>query len=356
MNGERIHKALGTADWQQAQQIVRDLETRTNCTDIQTPIALITIDQAWLRFMADLEARKLHPATVRKYRLLQKQMGEFATRNGTRFLSQLDIDGMSEFRNGWNDGALSGSKKLERLRAFFRFAVKRKWITENPASDLKAPKVSLKPTMPFTHQEMRRILEAVDIYCREISANGRENARRLRAFVLILRYSGMRISDVVNLTTERFVGNRLFLYTQKTGVPVHIVVPEFVLRALESMPRKSENHLFWSGVGKLESIVRSWQTRLRRLFQLAGVVTGHAHRFRDTFAVELLLAGIPIERVSILLGHQSTRVTEKHYNPWVRSRQEQLEADLERAWSRDPLVLIEAKATRRLRGERERVN
>jgi hypothetical protein len=49
-------------------------------------------------------------------------------------------------------------------------------------------------------------------------------------------------------------------------------------------------------------------------------------------------------------------LTEKHYNPWVRSRQEQLEADLERAWSRDPLVLVEAKATRRLRGERERVN
>jgi integrase/recombinase XerD len=210
--------------------------------------------------------------------------------------------------------------------------------------------------MPFTHEEMSRILEAVDVYCRESPANGRENARRLRAFVLLLRYSGMRISDVVNLTAERLVGNRLFLYTAKTGVPVHIVVPEFVLRVLESTPRKSENHFFWSGAGKLESIVRSWQTRLRRLFHLAGVMNGHAHRFRDTFAVELLLAGVPIERVSILLGHQSTRVTEKHYNPWVRSRQEQLEADLERAWSRDPLVLVQAKATRRLRGERERVN
>ena len=62
---------------------------------------------------------------------------------------------------------------------------------------------------------------------------------------------------------------------------------------------------------------------------------------RDSFGVELLLAGIPIEWVSVLLGHQSVKVTEKHYNPWVRSRQEQLEADLQRAWSRDPLVLLE---------------
>jgi len=60
-----------------------------------------------------------------------------------------------------------------------------------------------------------------------------------------------------------------------------------------------------------------------------------SHRFRDTFAVELLLAGVPIERVSVLLGHQSVRITEKHYNPWVRSRQEQLEADVRNAWAND---------------------
>lgn len=80
-------------------------------------------------------------------------------------------------------------------------------------------------------------------------------------------------------------------------------------------------------------MVRSWQTRLRKLFKLANVPNGHPHRFCDTFAVELLLAGVPIERVSILLGHQSVRITEKHYAPWARSRQEQLEADLANAWS-----------------------
>lgn len=36
---------------------------------------------------------------------------------------------------------------------------------------------------------------------------------------------------------------------------------------------------------------------------------------RDTFAVELLLKGTPIEEVAILLGHSSIRVTEKHYSP-----------------------------------------
>jgi len=83
MNGERLHKALGTADWQKAQQIVRELETGTNRTDMRTQIGPTTLDQAWLRFMADLDARKLHPETIRKYRLLQKQMKEFVAHKGT---------------------------------------------------------------------------------------------------------------------------------------------------------------------------------------------------------------------------------------------------------------------------------
>jgi len=50
------------------------------------------------------------------------------------------------------------------------------------------------------------------------------------------------------------------------------------------------------------------------------------------FAVELLFAGVPIDRVSVLLGHRSVRMTEKHYLPWVKARQEQLTASIQRAW------------------------
>ena len=45
----------------------------------------------------------------------------------------------------------------------------------------------------------------------------------------------------------------------------------------------------------------------------------------------------------VLLGHTSIRVTEKHYSPWVRERQEQAEADIRRTWTKDPVVLLETK-------------
>lgn len=77
---------------------------------------------------------------------------------------------------------------------------------------------------------------------------------------------------------------------------------------------------------------------------------GYAHQFSDTFAVELLKAEVPIERVSVLLGHASVRITEKHYNPWNRARQVQAEVNVQRAWSRDPMVILEQKGPSPLRG------
>jgi integrase/recombinase XerD len=47
----------------------------------------------------------------------------------------------------------------------------------------------------------------------------------------------------------------------------------------------------------------------------------------------MLLAGVPLEQVSILLGHKSVKITEKHYAPWVKARQEQLAANVCKAWN-----------------------
>jgi len=110
-----------------------------------------------------------------------------------------------------------------------------------------------------------------------------------------------------------------------------------------------KQHWFWSGSGKLDSALTNWRKRLKRLFQIAKIPDGHAHRFRDTFAGELLLAGVPIESVSVLLGHSSVRITEKHYASWVQSRQNQLEEDLRKAWENDPI----AQSTGYARGTRD---
>ena len=51
----------------------------------------------------------------------------------------------------------------------------------------------------------------------------------------------------------------------------------------------------------------------------------HSHMLRDTFAVEMLLAGVPLEKVSKMLGHESVAMTERSYAKWTASRRQQLE-------------------------------
>ena len=106
--------------------------------------------------------------------------------------------------------------------------------------------------------------------------------------------------------------------------------------------------------------IGDWQAKIKKVFDLAGISKGLgnavSHRLRDTFAVELLQAGVPIERVSVLLGHQSVRVTERHYNPWVRSRQEQLEADVASAWKLDPHLNEKKLGTNQVHFAKGRLN
>ena len=255
---------------------------------------------------------------------------------------------MRKFRATWPDSAISALKKPERLRSFFRFVQESGWLTTNPAAKLKNPKVSQQPTMPFSREGMVEILAACDRYPDSYRRTGEANAKRLRALVLLFRYSGLRIRDTVTLPSDRINGNKLFLYIAKTGVPVWCPLPDVVIQALEVCPRTCERYFFWTGESKGKSAVGDWQRSLRKLFRLASIENGHAHRFRDTFVVELLLAGVPLERVSVLLGHSSMKVTEKHYSPWVRSRQEQLEADVRRSWGEDPVTFAQTKGTKKV--------
>lgn len=134
------------------------------------------------------------------------------------------------------------------------------------------------------------------------------------------------------------------------------MLPEFVVRTLDALPRVAVTHFFWSGSGTPDGVVSSWRKRLTKLFSKAGVPSGHAHHFRDSFATELLLGSVPTERVAILLGHQSVKVTEKYYSAWTGERQRQIEADLQRAWDRDPIVLLETKGTPEVHENSEVVN
>jgi integrase/recombinase XerD len=245
-------------------------------------------------------------------------------------LSHLDVDVLRTFRASWPYSPLSARKRLEYLRSFFRFCHDSGWIDRNPAMAVKSSKAEQNPTLPFSDEEIERILVAA----RGLKDFGRYGPR-IEPMVLLLRYSGLRMQDAACLERARLVDDKLFLYQQKTGMPVYCPLPPSVVGKLKTVQNDNDRFFFYDGTSQPEIMVKSWDRVFQKVFKTAkpAIKGGHLHRFRDTFAVSLLLKGVSIEIVSKLLGHSSIKVTERHYSPWVKARQDQLETEVRRIWN-----------------------
>ncbi len=327
-----VRKSLQTSNWQRAQQRLMEAEARGSWDPLPEDKSAvpITIADAKEAFLKDAESgRRLSESTLKKYRLMLKHLDQFAAKKGFVYLKQIDANALRDFRDSWQLGPRTALKKLERVKAFFRFATENCWIGVNPAKIVRGPaNIRESHKLPFEPAEMERIVKA----CREVRIQNVSNDEVL-AFVLLLRYSGLRIGDASLLTIDRFKGDDLFLYTQKSGTHVYVPLPPFVMNTIRRIELRHGKYLFTGPESlRMETTSDLWRRKLGRVFKAAKIAGAHPHRFRHTFAVELLKKGVPMEEVSVLLGHSSVRITEKHYASWVQARQNILRAHVAKTW------------------------
>jgi integrase len=211
--------------------------------------------------------------------------------------------------------------------------VKSKWVQENYALDLKPPKVIDPKIEPLEAEEFEKILKACD---------ERKNKLTLRAMILVLRYTGLRIRDVVTLRRDSVRNSRIFLRTAKTGTDVYCPLPPQAVEALAAVSTPGKFY-FWSGASKPKSAVGDYQRSLAKVFKLAEVPRAYPHLFPHTFATNLLQQGVSLQTVAVLLGHASTKITERRYSHWIKSRQESLEAEVKKSWAR--MGTVESQTT-----------
>jgi integrase/recombinase XerD len=321
-------------------------EPRTEAPEPRVPKLRpsVTVAQAVDAYLADAVSRSVESSTLKKLEtIFRKQFLPWTRVQGFEYLDEVDLDALLNFRNTWEDGPLAKQKKQSRVIGFFWACVRRRYLTENPAIGLGKIKVVQIPTDYFPPGEFERIIAAT--YIRRGNRGGgdvKANQTRLRTMTLLMRWSGLRIRDAVTLQRHRLHGDSLLLYQAKTGTPVYVPLPPHVVEELENIPpgpKPNPGYFFWSGNGDPKSAVADWQRSYRRLFKSADIRTAggerkrcHPHMFRDTFAVEMLLAGVPIDQVSLLLGHASVKITEKSYAPFVKARQVQLQESVRNAW------------------------
>jgi integrase len=335
-----------------AKQLERELEAK-----IRTHDAPIEIAHAVDEFLKEVKRLNREEATHSKYALTLRRLSTWcATQKPPVLLfSQLDVPTLRRWIGSWNGAPTTRHNQHQRVITFFYFCVEQGWIKENPAKKIKNVQPEQEETLPFIREQYDALIEATYYYdSRGLERNGETtNSRRVRAYLKLLRWSGLRAGDAACLARHKLRDDdSLFLYQAKVkakaSAPVYVLLPPDVADELRRVPPSActdPNHFFWSGRSKRKSEVSNWQKIFSKVLSKATELQpklfleangqpkpAHLHMMRDTFAVEYLLAGMPLEEVSRLLGHSSVLITQKHYAPWVLQRQQRLAACQRAAW------------------------
>jgi integrase len=342
-----LHRiAAKTRTWSIAEERRREVEDRYKAADPSQPLPSVTvqtesrptIDRAIELFLSDKLTQGLDHTAHKKHARELGRFSEFMAKRRKFFPHEILLSDLTEFRAGWvkyYDSSLTRSKVQERLRGFLRYCFNSKMIDQIP--QLSPIKIVEPPTLPLTERQYAKLLEVI-----EGEFRNPDRVKRMHALVRLMRYSGLAIMDAVTLRRAELVWDKhaklhsVVTSRQKTGTHVAVPLPPDVAAELIAVMELNghPDYILWNRIdGKPKAAVDVWERAFRRTFKAAGITDGHSHQLRDTFAVELLNKGVPLEEVSKLLGHTSIKTTEKHYAPWVKARQERLNALVVGTWA-----------------------
>lgn len=150
---------------------------------------------------------------------------------GIHWLDELSLEQATKFRNTLRNKGTVKNRKVARLRTFFQFCCDRRWTGENPAKNLKPSQEDDPDVDYFRPDEMRALEDAC--FVSHNWERGRDfayRARRLRALILFLRWTGLAIVDSVRFQPERLRQNPEVIWTvmlrrQKNGNSVFVAIP-----------------------------------------------------------------------------------------------------------------------------------
>jgi integrase len=288
---------------------------------------------------------KLAESTVERYEHTFTEFDLFLSERKTSFLREISVPLVEEFKiwrieriktRKHSRGATGAVLDVAILHRIFAFAVKRELIQKNPVQMEGRPGDNPEGgAEPFTANELSLLRKHAD--------------QDLLSF-LVLRWTGFRGSDAVALSflEVHFSTKEIERLTRKRKKKVVLPLHPELLFALETeqdsrKPQPIDRVLANPVTGQPLTRPRLYQ-RMVALGRRAGVSNVHPHRFRDTFAVDLLLRGASPYDVAKMLG-DTIETVEKHYMPFVRELRERVRRILENGAGLEEIAAMAAENT-----------
>ncbi len=241
-----------------------------------------------------------------------------------------DITGISFSGKGPSQGTVTGrgsarrlqarsqARKMSSLRTFFRWLHKKEKISENPMSGIPSPRFFKKLPVTISGREMDDLLED-----RLPSAEKKKNsplkeAARIRDAALYesLYSSGMRISELLSLKSGTDFSSGAVKITGKGRKDRIVFLGEAARQSLQKYTeirhlfRPKTDFLFVNQKGGALN-GRGVRHRLEEIRRVSGLNKSLSpHKFRHSFATDMLNAGADIRTVQEMLGHSNLSTTQ----------------------------------------------
>ena len=224
------------------------------------------------------------------------------------------------------------NKAIATSKTFFGWAIEAKYLKVNPAEKVRMRRVQ-QNTAPrwLTDQEQNRLLYAIEAKKNEMKQT------RDKAIVETMRLAGLRVEEVSELKIDHvdFKQGYITVVDGKGGkyrtVPLHSELKKALKSWLwfrtesDKAPHRASKYLFVSersGQLTTRAIAFMLDAYLERCGLLERSEQGEklggqhsVHSLRHTFCKSLVNAGVPIQNVAKLAGHDSIQTTLRYVEP-----------------------------------------
>lgn len=226
-------------------------------------------------------------------------------------------------------GHSSQARILSGLRAFFRYLIFEKIISNNPTELIDAPKLLKRIPEVLALEEIDALINCIDL--------SKPDGLRNKAILEVLYGCGLRVSELTTLKISGLYLNAEFIRVEGKGnkerlIPINKMAIKHLNIYLQEVRRHmlikkgKEDIVFLNKFGSSLSRVMIFYI-VKDLALAAGITkTISPHTFRHSFATHLFEGGADLSVIQEMMGHESITSTEIYTtisNQYLRETLEQ---------------------------------
>jgi len=261
--------------------------------------------------------RSLSKNSIAAYKQDIKKFGDYLDENLPQSdIKSLGYDDLAGFvhhiaRSGYEP--VSQARMVSGLKTFYKYLILEGLVPENPADLLEGPKIARKLPDTLTKDEVKSILESIDL--------SKPEGTRNRAILETLYSCGLRVSELVGLQISNIYPKEEIIRVIGKGdkerlVPIGYQALKYIeqyrnhIRVHLKIENQFSDILFLNRRAKPLSRVMVFNI-VKAATTQAGIQKNISpHTFRHSFASHLVENGADLRAVQEMLGHESITTTE----------------------------------------------